>query len=61
MEESYVKEERTQKKRFADVTGEELDQIELNRNSARTKMQTTWAVGVFKVSSFIFNTLTYYC
>ena len=35
-------------KQFATVSGQELDQIELNRNSTRTKMQTNWGVGVFK-------------
>ena len=36
------------KKRFASVTPDDLDKIELNRNSSRTKIQTSWAVGIFK-------------
>ena len=40
-----------QPSRFASVTAEDLDKIELNRNSTRTKMQTSWAIGVFKGES----------
>ena len=41
-------EETKDKVRFGDVTNEELDKIELDRNSSRTRMQTSWAVGIFK-------------
>ena len=46
-----VKEENTdnaQKKRFVEVSMEDLDKIELNRTSKRTRQQTVWAVSVFK-------------
>ena len=43
--------EKDDKKRFASVTADELDTIEANRNSSRTKRQTSWAVGIFKGES----------
>jgi hypothetical protein len=36
------------RKRFLDVTESELDDFALNRNSKRTRIQTTWGVSVFK-------------
>ena len=47
----YIPHEKPQKetkKRFADVSVTELDQIEENRTSKRTRQQTVWAVSVFK-------------
>ena len=35
-------------KRFKTMTEEELNEYALNRNSKRTKQQTTWAVAIFK-------------
>ena len=48
LQESEEKNGEPAKKRFAAVSNEELDQIELNRTSIRTKRQTAWAVGIFK-------------
>ena len=42
------KKEETVQKRFASVSSDDLDQIELNRSSIRTKRQTSWAVGILK-------------
>ena len=50
------KNEGNTKKRFASVSVQELDEIELNRNSSRTKMQTNWGVGVFRGISYVFFT-----
>jgi hypothetical protein len=36
------------KKRFAEVTTDDLDTLAVNRTSKRTRTQTSWAVSVFK-------------
>jgi hypothetical protein len=35
-------------KRFAEITDSELDDLAINRNSKKTRNQTTWAVSIFK-------------
>jgi hypothetical protein len=35
-------------KRFAEIGESDLDELAINRNSKRTRNQTTWAVSIFK-------------
>jgi hypothetical protein len=42
------KTEQNPTKRFAEVSSEELDDFALNRNSKRTREQTSWGVTIFK-------------
>ena len=49
----YENKEEIQEKRLQTVSTEELDSIALSRNSKRTKIQTNWAVKVFKGETLI--------
>ncbi len=55
MEESEPK-EAPKEKRFVEVSNEELDDIESNTISTRTKAQTKWAVKTIKGGFSYFNT-----
>ena len=47
-EEKLQESNEDKEKRFKTMTEEELNEYALNRNSKRTKQQTTWAVAIFK-------------
>ena len=53
MERNTVEEPKPKKKRFADITENELDNIALNRNSKNTRNQTMWGVAIFKGETLI--------
>lgn len=48
MQKNEDKTPKTEESRFVTISNEDLDNLELNRNSLRTKSQTSWAVSIFR-------------